>query len=57
MEWFTSFRDQMIECTNTGNSFILYWYDDEIIVCVPFKTWCQSKACRRRRIDGISKSN
>jgi len=52
MKWHESFRDQMIECRDSGNSFIIKnpaKPKDSIIVCAYFKTYCHSKACLDKR--------
>ena len=51
MKWHKSYREQGQECKKTGNRFIISWpwYDQDIVVCVPFKTYCHSKACVEKR--------
>jgi len=52
MKWFKSYRRQGMECRETGNQFLvvqpgIFTKDPkkDVIVCVPFKTYCHSKAC------------
>ena len=60
MNWFKSFQKQGIECRKTGNQFEIssgYAPDNRfnVIVCVPFKTYCHSKACGDiRQAEGVS---
>ena len=51
MKWYKSFRDQMIECNDNGNSFVIDspYNTRKIIVCAYFKTYCHSKACLDKR--------
>ena len=51
MDWYKSYQRQGIECRKTGNQFnVKYpWHDQDIIICVPFKTYCHSKACFEKR--------
>ena len=53
MIWKLSFREQYKLCQETGNQFIVrnpMRMLDSILVCVPFKTYCNSGACREKRI-------
>ena len=51
MKWFKSYRRQGMECRRAGDRFevkhpmLFGSYPYSIIVCVPFKTYCHSKAC------------
>jgi len=66
MKWHESFRDQSMECKKTGNRFLIEVPDARgfyvsvpacaVIVCVQFKTYCHSKACREMRI-GLQPEN
>ena len=58
MEWKKSFRAQVQECKKSGNRFVLktpqwipdkIWTGYDIIVCVPFCTFCHNKACFEMR--------
>lgn len=47
MKWHKSFQAQGVECRKAGNQFVIRFpgYTRVGIVCVPFKTYCHSKAC------------
>lgn len=58
MIWHKSFHAQVQECHKTGNRFVLktsqwvpdkIWTGYDIIVCVPYKSYCCSKNCFERR--------
>ena len=51
MKWFRSYQKQGAECARVGNRFTIKstWHPRGIVVCVPFKTECHSKACVERR--------
>lgn len=55
MEWVKSYQKQVVECRNTGNQFMVNYPNPfsgkavDIIVCVPFKTYCHSRACVEKR--------
>ena len=54
MKWHRVFRDQGRECEKTGNRFAIacpvpYFPGHNVIVCIPYKTYCHSKACLKRR--------
>jgi hypothetical protein len=63
MKWYKSFQKQSQECHKTGNRFTMklpqYIPDKintgyDIIVCIPFQTFCHSKACfEMRKKEGI----
>jgi len=51
MKWVKSFEAQGQLCAKSGNRFIIKapYLSGKCIVCVPFKTFCHSKACRNKR--------
>jgi len=52
MKWYKSFSEQMRYCIKSGNSFVIEknpCSSNSVIVCVPFKTYCHSKACLDKR--------
>ena len=51
MKWVKSFREQGQICEAADNRFLVRApsYKGEIVVCVPFKTFCHSEACREKR--------
>jgi len=52
MKWHKSFIEQMRECRNEGNQFVIdnpTHEKEEVIVCAYFKTYCHSKACIDKR--------
>lgn len=56
MEWKESFIEQMMECERTGNMFVV---EDPrvgkgVVVCVLYKTYCQSVNCRDKRVPYVS---
>ena len=59
MKWYESFNEQYRECKKNGNSFIVEdpFFNHQIIVCVQFKTYCNSKACLETRIKKGEKLN
>ena len=46
MKWHKKYRDQFRECFKTGNRFRL----QDILVCIPYKTFCDSKVCHEKRL-------
>ena len=57
MKWYNSYQKQGAECKKTGNRFTIKYpwtdaigCDQNVIVCVPFKTYCHSAACKEVRI-------
>ena len=50
------FREQFIQCGKIGNRFIVQSPSENcgIIVCVKYKTFCNSGACRKERMPKIN---
>jgi len=52
-KWHKSYYDQIQECKKTDNRFIInrapFITNNDIIVCIPFKTFCNSAACFEKR--------
>lgn len=70
MEWFESYRDQYKYCKENECSFSVeipnvyvqapaHHHDIKlsVIVCSIFKTYCNSKACRERRLEPLEFNN
>lgn len=55
MKWHKSFEEQGKECESAGNRFIIEapYLPLSVIACVPFKTYCHSRACRDIRTGNI----
>lgn len=53
MKWKKSFIKQGVECRKTGNRFIVNapYAKSEVVVCLPFKTYCHSRACYKKRME------
>lgn len=51
MNWHKAYSAQGRECRETGNRFVIKSpiTKQQQVVCVPFKTHCQSKACKHKR--------
>lgn len=66
MKWHKSYQKQGVECRKSGNSFVVEVPDARgfyvfvpacaVIVCIPFKTYCHSKACREMRLRPYSEN-
>ena len=55
MKWYRSFQKQGVECRKAGNQFKISFphYSNDLIICVPFKTYCHSAACRE--VEAVTK--
>ena len=60
MKWHKSYQKQGAECKKKGNRFTIQYpgidqAEHYITICVPFKTYCHSAACKDVRLqqDGV----
>ena len=65
MKWHKSYQKQGAESKRTGNRFTVRypwpgrdpWLDIDITICVPFKTYCHSSACKEVRLQSALKAD